>query len=95
MFSKLDLRKGYYHILVRPHDVPKTAIITPFGLWEFKRMPLGLRNAGQSFQRLMGRLGAVMDLIFIYMDDILVASRDVESHLQHLWQLLEKLQEFG
>jgi hypothetical protein len=58
-------------------------------------MPFGLQNAVQSFQRLMGRLGAGMDFIFVYMDDILVASRDMESHLLHLQQLLEKLREFG
>jgi hypothetical protein len=75
--------------------VPNTAIITPIGLWEFKRMPFGLQNVVQSFQRLTGRLGAGMDFIFIYMDDILVASRDMESHLLHLRQLLEKLREFG
>jgi hypothetical protein len=57
-------------------------------------MPFGLQNGAQSFQRLMGRLGAGMDFIFIYMDDILVASRDMESHLLHLRQLLEKLREF-
>jgi cytoskeleton-associated protein 5 len=54
VFSKLDLRKGYYQIPVRPQNVPKTAIITPFGLWEFNQMPFGLRNAGQSFQETYG-----------------------------------------
>jgi hypothetical protein len=95
VFSKLDLRKGYYQIPVRPADVPKTAVITPFGLWEFKRMPFGLKNTGQSFQRLMDRVGAGLDFVFIYMDDILVASVDEQSHLSQLRQLLERLREFG
>ncbi len=47
ILSKLDLRKGYYQILVQEGDIHKTAVITPFGLWEFLRMPFGLRNAGQ------------------------------------------------
>jgi Reverse transcriptase (RNA-dependent DNA polymerase) len=58
VFSKLDLRKRYYQIPVAAEDVEKTAVITPFGLWEFLRMPFGLRNAGQSFQRLMDSLTA-------------------------------------
>jgi hypothetical protein len=95
VFRKLDLRKGYYQIPVQPADVPKMAIIMPFSLWEFKRMPFGLKNAGQSSQRLMDWVGVGLDFVFIYMGDILVASADEQSHLSRLQQLLERLREYG
>ena len=78
VFSKLDLRKGYYQVPVAAKDIPKMAVITPFGLYEFLRMPFGLRNAGQSFQRFMDEVLKGLHCIFIYLDDILVASNTVE-----------------
>jgi hypothetical protein len=72
-----------------------TAIITPFGLFEFVRMPFGLRNAGQSFQRMMDQVLAGLPFAFCYNDDILVASPDHASHQQHLRQVLERLREAG
>ena len=53
VFSKLDLQEGYYQVPMASKDIQKTAIVTPFGMVEFLRMPFGLRNAGNTFQRIM------------------------------------------
>jgi transposase InsO family protein len=94
VFSKLDLRKGYYQIPVAECDIPKTAEITPFGLFEFKRMPFGLRNAGQSFQRLMDSLTSDLPAAFAYLDDLIVASTP-DQHAAALTAVLERLKEAG
>ncbi len=88
IFSKLDLRKGYYQVPVREEDIHRT-------LWEFRRMPFGLRNAGQSFQRFMDQVFNGLDCAFVYLDDILVGSASSEEHLRHLRAVLQQLRKFG
>jgi hypothetical protein len=95
VFSKIDLRKGYWQIPVRPEDRPKTAVITPFGLFKFLRMPFGLRNAGSSFQRMMDRVLAGLPFVYCYLDDLHVASPSLEAHRQHLRAVFERLRLFG
>ena len=77
MFPPIDLRKGYWQMPVAAANMPKTAVITPFGLWEFLRMPFGLKNAGQTFQRFMDDILAGIPHVFIYLDDVLVTSSTV------------------
>ena len=69
---------------MRPRDVHKTAIITPFGLWEFIRMPFGLRNAGHCFQRFMDEVLDGLNFCFVYVDDVLIGSKSPEEHVLHL-----------
>ena len=76
-------------------DIPKTAVITPFGLFEFIKMPFGLRNAAQTFQRLMDNIMQEFDFIFVYLDDILMASKNEKQHRRHIRQVCQKLNENG
>ena len=88
VFSKLDLQKGYYQVPVDQKDIQKTAIITSFGMFELLRMPFRLRNAGNTFQCLMDQTLGDLPFCFVYVGNILVFSKDLSSHVQHLRNVL-------
>ncbi len=95
VFCKIDLIRSYHQIPVDPPYIPKAAITIPFGLYEFVRMPFGLKNAAQTFQRFIDQVLLSLTFCYAYIDDVLVASTSPEEHLRHLQLVFERLQYYG
>jgi Reverse transcriptase (RNA-dependent DNA polymerase) len=86
VFSKIDLVKAFHQVPIACEDCQKTAVPTPFGLFEYKFMPFSLCNAAQILQRLQDNLFQHLPFFFVYLDDGRVASRnlDMDKHVDHL-----------
>jgi hypothetical protein len=94
-FTTMDLASGYWQIAMEEEDKVKTAFTCPFGLYEFNRMPFGLKNAPPTFQRLMNDIlkEFLDEFVVVYIDDILIYSENFEEHIEHIRKVFEKLRE--
>ena len=93
IYSTFDMRGGYYHMALSEKSRPKSAFVSSFGKWEFKRCPFGLAQAPTYFQRLVNEVLLGLTFAFGYLDDILVYCPYMETHLTHLRRLFIKLRE--
>jgi transposase InsO family protein len=95
VFSKIDVNKAFYHIPVSTEHIEKTAVITPFGLYEFLKMPFGMHNSAQTWQRFIDSLFRDIPNVYVYIDDILIASPNAIQHEQDIKKVLNVLYQAG
>jgi hypothetical protein len=95
VFSKIDLRSGYHQLKIWECDIPKTAFVSRYGLYEYTVMPFGLTNAPVYFMCLMNKvfMEYLDKFVVVFIDDVLVYSRSEEEHEEHLRLALQKLWE--
>lgn len=97
IFSTFDLTSGYHQVPVRESDIPKTAFITKYGLWEFLTMPMGMKGSAQTFQRTLQMIvnGLQWQTCLIYLDDIIVFGSNFQEHLKRVKEVLERIRKAG
>jgi len=90
IFSKFDMKSGFWQIQIHEKDKYKTAFVTPFGQYEWNVMPFGLKNAPSEFQNIMNDILSLLSKYFIvYIDDVLIFSKSIKEHWKHLNSFLE------
>ncbi|KAL7848206.1 hypothetical protein AOLI_G00229240 [Acnodon oligacanthus] len=96
-FSTMDLQHGYWQVEVEEQDWEKTAFTTSSGLYHFKVLPMGLTNAPATFQRLMEMVlhGLPWKTCLVYLEDVLIFSRSLSDHLQHLAEVFSRFRATG
>ncbi|GFX83711.1 retrovirus-related Pol polyprotein from transposon 17.6 [Trichonephila clavipes] len=95
IFSKIDIFKAFHQIPIAECDIPKTAVTTLWGLYEYTHLCFGLVNAPQTFMRLMHEVLRGLPFCFVYLDDILCYSENAEEHRSHLRTIFQRLSSYG
>ena len=97
VFSVLNLNSAYFQIPLTPRSRRVTAFCTPFGLFEFNKLPMGISIGSQGLSRVVDEILADLknDFVFNYLDDLVIYSRSLEQHARHVWVVLDRLQEAG
>ncbi|GFU15630.1 hypothetical protein TNCV_3615491 [Trichonephila clavipes] len=95
IFSKIDIFKAFHQIPIAECDIPKTAVTTPWGLYEYTHLCFGLVNAPQTFMRFMHAVLRGLPFCFVYLDDILCYSENAEEHRSHLRTIFNRLRSNG
>ena len=95
VFSTIDLRSGYHHIALGKDSRAKTAFVTPFGKYEFLMVPFCLAQAQAYFQLLMNKVLEGLPYAMIYLDDIIIFSKNELEHLEHLEEVIHQLRQAG
>ncbi|GFV80000.1 hypothetical protein TNCV_1182881 [Trichonephila clavipes] len=94
IFSKIDIFKAFHQISIAECDIPKTAVTTPWGLYEYTHLCFGLVNAPQTFMRFMHEVLRGLPFCFVYLDDILCYSENAEEHRSHLRTIFQRLSSY-
>jgi hypothetical protein len=93
--SKLDLTKGYWQVMMEEESIPMTAFVVPEGIYEYLRMPFGLKNSAASFNRLMRKVLGDLENVDCFVDDVCIHTNTWEEHI-HTWRLvLQRLRGAG
>ena len=92
-FSEIDLCSAFWLLQINTHDIEKTAFSTPDGHYEFNRLPFGVTNGTRAFQRLMFNIYGHQPFIEIYLDNLIIHSKDKISHFEFLKHIFEKARE--
>ncbi|GFX14912.1 retrovirus-related Pol polyprotein from transposon 17.6 [Trichonephila clavipes] len=95
IFSKIDIFKAFHQIPIAECDIPKTAVTTPWGLYEYTHLCFGIVNAPQTFMRFMHEVLRGLPFCFVYLDDILCYSENAEEHRSHLRTIFQRLSSYG